>query len=66
MTLRIYDGGELCKKELKEFYKKCGITWKNTTPQTPWHNGATKRMNRMLTEKERTLLSCNSPGKKSM
>jgi len=32
MMLRIYDGGELCKKELKEFYKKCGITWKNTTP----------------------------------
>jgi hypothetical protein len=33
--LRIYNGGELCGNEFKEFCKKCDIARKKTTPYTP-------------------------------
>ena len=44
--LRIDNGGDLCKKEFEEFYKKCGIIWQNTTPCTPHKNRVTEIMNR--------------------
>jgi transposase InsO family protein len=51
------NGGELCRNEFKELCKKCGIARKKTTPYTPQQNGVAKRMNRMLMEKERSMLS---------
>ena len=30
-VLRTDNGGEFCKKEFEEFYKKCGIEWKKIT-----------------------------------
>ena len=54
--MRTDNGGELCRNEFEEFYKKCGIERKNTTPHTPQHNGFAKRMNRTLMEKERSML----------
>ena len=51
------NGGEFCKKEFKEFCKKCGIARQNTTPYTPQQNGFAERMNRTLMEKARSMLS---------
>lgn len=48
---------EFCKKEYEEFYKKCGIARHKTTPYTPEKNGVADRMNKMLTERERSMLS---------
>ena len=55
--LRTNNGGELYGNEFEEFCKKCGIARKNTTPYTPQQNGVAERMNRMLMEKERSMLS---------
>jgi transposase len=46
-----------CGNEFKEFYKKCGIARKKTTPYTPQHNGVAERMNRTLMENARSMLS---------
>ena len=56
-VLRTNNGREFYKKEFEEFFKKCGIAWKNTTPYTPQQNGVAERMNKMLMEKERSMLS---------
>ena len=56
-VLRIDNGGEFCKKEFEEFCKKCGIGWKNTTPYTLEKNGVAERINKMLMERERSMLS---------
>eukprot|EP00253_Pinus_taeda_P025831 PITA_25831 len=40
-----------------EFYKKCGIAQKKTTPHTPQQNGVAERMKKMLMERERSMLS---------
>jgi hypothetical protein len=56
-VLRTNNGGEFCGNEFKEFYKKCGIARKKTTPYTPQHNGVAERMNRTLMEKSRSMLS---------
>jgi hypothetical protein len=34
--------GEFCRNEFEEFYKKCSIARKETTPYTPRHNGVAK------------------------
>eukprot|EP00253_Pinus_taeda_P034991 PITA_34991 len=47
-VLRTDNGGEFCKKEFEEFYKKCGIVRQNTTPYTPEKNGVAERMNKTL------------------
>jgi hypothetical protein len=52
------NGGELCINEFKEFCKKCGIVNQNTNPYTHQHNGVSQRMNMMLMEKARCMLSC--------
>eukprot|EP00253_Pinus_taeda_P009597 PITA_09597 len=56
-VLRTDNDGEFCSKEFEEFYKKCGITWQKTTPYTPQQNGVSERMNKMLMERARTMLS---------
>ena len=33
-VLRTDNGGEFCGNEFEEFYKKCGVERKNTTPYT--------------------------------
>ena len=55
--MRTDNGGEFCKKEFEEFYKKFGIARQKTTPYTPQKNGVAKRMNKVLMEKEITMLS---------
>jgi hypothetical protein len=55
--LRIYNGGELCGNEFKEFYKNCGIKRKKTNPYTPQQNGVVEIMNKTLMEKSRSMLS---------
>ena len=55
--LRIDNGGEFCGNEFDEFCKKFCIARQNTTPYTPQQNGVVERMNRMLMEKERSMLS---------
>ena len=56
-VLRTNNGGEFCKKEFEEFYKKCGIAQQKNTLYTPQKNGVKKRMNRTLMEKARSMLS---------
>ena len=51
------NGGQFCGNEFEDFCKKCGITRKKTTPYTPQQNGVAERMNRMLMEKVRNMLS---------
>ena len=56
-VLRIDNGGEFCEEEFKQFYKECGIARKRKTPYTPQQNGVVERMNRLLMEKARNMLS---------
>jgi hypothetical protein len=39
-VLRKNNAGEFSGNEFEEFYKKCGIARKKTTPYTPQQNGA--------------------------
>ena len=54
-VLRTDNGGEFCGNEFEEFYKKCGIERKKTTPYTPQHSSFQKRMNMTLMEKVRSM-----------
>jgi transposase InsO family protein len=56
-VLRMDNGGEFYGNEFEEFCKKCGIERNNTTPYTPQQNGVVERMNMMLMEKSRSMLS---------
>ena len=56
-VLRSDNGGEFCSKGFKEFYKKCGIARQKTSPYTPEQNGVVERMNKMLMERARSMLS---------
>jgi transposase InsO family protein len=56
-VLRIDNGGELCGKEFDQFCKQYGIARQNTTPYTPQQNGVSKRMNKTLMDKARSMLS---------
>jgi transposase InsO family protein len=51
------NGGDFCGNKFKELCKKCGIEMQKTTPYTPQHNGVAERMNVMLMEKARFMLS---------
>ena len=55
-VLRTDNGGEFCNKEFEEFCK-CGIARQKTTPYTPQKNGIAERMNKMLMERARSMLS---------
>ena len=54
---RTDNGREFHGNEFEEYCKKCGIEWKTNTPYTPQYNGVSKRMNRTLMEKARSMLS---------
>jgi hypothetical protein len=56
-VLRTHNGGEFCGKEFEQFCKQCGIACQNTTPYTPQQNGVAERMNMMLMDKARSMLS---------
>jgi len=56
-VLRMDNGGEFYRNEFKEFYKKCGIEIQKTTSYTPQRNGVTKRMNVIMMERVRSMLS---------
>jgi len=56
-VFRTNNSGVFCSKEFEYFCKKCGIAWQNTTPYTPQQNGVAERMNKMLRERARSMLS---------
>jgi transposase InsO family protein len=56
-VLMTYNGGEFHMNELEEFFKKCSITMHKTTPYTPQQNGVVERVNKILMEKSRSMLS---------
>ena len=56
-VFRTDNGGEFFRNEFEEFYKKCGIARKKSTPYTPQQNGVAERMNTTLIEKSRGMLS---------
>jgi len=56
-VLRIDNSGKFCSKEFEEFCKKCGIARQKTTPYTPQQNGVAERINKMLMERARSILS---------
>ena len=56
-VLRIDNGGEFCRNEFEELYKKNVISRKKNSPYTPQHNGVCKRRNRALREKQTNKLS---------
>jgi transposase InsO family protein len=56
-VLRIDNGREFRGNEFEEFCKMCSISRKTNTPYTPQWNGVAERMNTMLMEKERCMLS---------
>jgi transposase InsO family protein len=62
-VLRTNNGGEFCKNEFEELCKKCGMSRQKTTPYTPQQNGVAERMNKMLMEKARCMLSGSRLGK---
>ena len=54
---RTDNSGEFCSKEFEEFCKKCGIARQKTTTYTPQQNRVAERMNKMLMERARSMLS---------
>ena len=56
-VLRIDNGGEFCRNEFEQLYKKNGISRKKNSPYTPQQNGVCKRRNTTLREKQRNKLS---------
>jgi hypothetical protein len=56
-VLKTDNSGEFFGKDFEKFHKKCGIAHQNTTTYTSQQNGVSKRMNRMLMEKERIMLN---------
>ena len=58
-VLRTDNGGEFCKKEFEEFYKKCGIARQETNLYTPQQNGVAERINRTL-RKLYIMKQCNT------
>ena len=53
----------MCSSDLEEFCKKCDIARQNNTPYTPQQNRVVERMNRMLMEKARRMVSGTGLGK---
>jgi transposase InsO family protein len=59
---RMDNGGEFCRNEFEELYKKYSIERKKTNPYTPQQNGIAERMNKTPMEKARCMLSGSSLG----
>jgi hypothetical protein len=62
-VLRIDNGGEFYENEFEDFFKKCGISRKKSTPYTPRKNGVVEIMKRTLMEKVRCMLIGDGLGK---
>jgi transposase InsO family protein len=62
-VLRTDNGRKLCGNEFEEFCKKCSIARQKNTPYTPQQNEVAKRMNMILMEKARCMLSGVGLGK---
>jgi hypothetical protein len=56
-VLRTENSGEFREKEFDQFCKQCATYYQTTTPYTPQKNGFSKRMNRTLMDKVRSMLS---------
>ena len=56
--LRIDNGRKFCGKAFNQFCRQHGIAQQNTTPYMPQHNIFAERMNIMLMEKARSMLTC--------
>lgn len=52
------NGGEYLSNEFKSFWVQKGITYDLTVPRTPEQNAVAERMNRSITEKARSMISC--------
>ena len=63
-TLRSDNGDEYTSKEFEDYLKKNGIRHERTVPKTPEQNGVAERMNRMLVETVRAMLSDSKLPKK--
>ena len=59
-VLETNNGGELCDKAFNQFCRQHDIAQQNKTPYTPQQNRVTEGMNRMLMEKERSMLRCEN------
>ena len=55
--LRIDNGGEFCSSEFNEFYRMYGIKRYLTVPGTSQQNGVAKRMNQILMERAKGMMS---------
>jgi len=56
-TLRTDNGGECTSTSFSAYLKKEGMHHELTVPNTPQRNGVVERMNRMLVETVRSMLS---------
>ena len=55
--VRTNNGGKLCGKEFDQPCKQHDIDRENKTPYMPQNNGFSKRMNKTLIEKARSMLT---------
>jgi hypothetical protein len=53
--LRSYNGGEYCSKEFDYYYSYHGIHREKIVPGTPQENGVSKKMNRTIMERARSM-----------
>jgi transposase InsO family protein len=53
--LRLDNGGEYCSKEFDDYCSYHGIRREKTVPRTPQENGVSKRMNRTIMERARSM-----------
>ena len=56
-TLRTDNGGEYMSAEFTMYLNKEGVSHEFTVPKTPQQNGVAERMNRILVEAVRLMLS---------
>ena len=56
-NLRTDNGGEFTSNEFEEYLKAEGVRYEQTIPRTPEQNGVAERMNRILVEAVRSMLS---------
>jgi transposase InsO family protein len=56
-VIRTENDDELCGKDFEQLCKQFGISHQNTKPYTPQQNAVSERMNKMLMNKERSMLS---------
>ena len=55
--LKIDNGGKYTSREFNAYYRRQGILHEKMVSCTPQHNGVVERMNRMIMEKVRSMIS---------